>query len=125
MLAMSPSEIRDALFTAGSHYRPPLKEIRINRCPFVAGIEVLTDENAGRSDSIVGLFMYDDNTNGESELGALFSAPFIVGTDVFMNASEPAWIELEWNDPTNGSGNTTMRIPNWPSSTALNLVYFQ
>jgi len=90
----------------------------------IDGNETLTDENAGRSDSVVGLFMYDGNTNGESELGSLFTAPFIVGTDVFMDASTPAWIELKWNDPTNGSGTTTMRVPNWPSSEALILVYF-
>ena len=73
---------------------------------------------------LVGLFMYDGNKNGESELGLLFKAPFIAGTDVFMDASTPAWIDLEWNDPTNGAGTTSMRIPNWPSSQALTLVYF-
>lgn len=40
--------IREALFTPDNAERPPLKEIRINRCPFVAGIEVLTDENWSR-----------------------------------------------------------------------------
>lgn len=40
--------IREALFKPGNPERPPLKEIRINRCPFVAGIEVLTEENWSR-----------------------------------------------------------------------------
>lgn len=40
--------IRERLFTPGGVDRPPLKEIRINRCPFLAGIEVLTDENWSR-----------------------------------------------------------------------------
>ncbi len=40
--------IREALFKADNPERPPLKEIRINRCPFVAGIEVLTEENWSR-----------------------------------------------------------------------------
>lgn len=40
--------IREALFAPGNPERPPLKEIRINRCPFVAGIEVLTEENWAR-----------------------------------------------------------------------------
>jgi exodeoxyribonuclease I len=40
--------IREALFREGNTARPPLKEIRINRCPFVAGIEVLTEENWSR-----------------------------------------------------------------------------
>ena len=90
----------------------------------IDGGEILTDENAGRSDSVVGLFMYDGNRDGQSELGSLFAAPFIVGTDVFMDASSPAWLGLVWNDPTAGNGTTRMRVPNWPSSEALILVYF-
>jgi exodeoxyribonuclease-1 len=48
LLRWSEDEIRTALFTAGADPRPPLKEVRINRCPFVAGIEVLTAENRQR-----------------------------------------------------------------------------
>ena len=92
----------------------------------INGEDVLTDENAGRSGSVVGFFMYDANTNNESELGAVFGpSTFLVGTDVFIDATTPAWVELEWYDPTNGNDPVTMKIPNWPSSTALNLVYFQ
>lgn len=47
-LSMTAEEMRQALFTRGDHYRPPLKEIRINRCPFIAGVEVLTEENRQR-----------------------------------------------------------------------------
>ena len=48
LLDLSEEEIRGQLFTAGQHERPPLKEIRINRCPFVAPIDVLNDENLQR-----------------------------------------------------------------------------
>jgi exodeoxyribonuclease-1 len=48
LLQMSAEEIGQQLFTAGSEARPPLKEIRINRCPFVAPLEVLTAENCER-----------------------------------------------------------------------------
>jgi exodeoxyribonuclease-1 len=48
LLQWSEDEIRDALFKAGNAERPPLKEVRINRCPFVAGIEVLDEENWSR-----------------------------------------------------------------------------
>ena len=44
----SEEEIREALFRPGNADRPPLKEVRLNRCPFVAGIEVLDDENWSR-----------------------------------------------------------------------------
>jgi exodeoxyribonuclease-1 len=48
-LVQWPEErIREALFKPDNPERPPLKEIRINRCPFVAGIEVLTEENWSR-----------------------------------------------------------------------------
>ena len=35
-------------FTPGQHERPPLKEVKINRCPFIAPIDVLNDENRQR-----------------------------------------------------------------------------
>ena len=43
------ADLRKALFTAGASDRPPLKEIRTNRCPFVADLAVLTVENIERS----------------------------------------------------------------------------
>lgn len=48
LLNMSSEEIGQKLFTPGAEQRPPLKEIRINRCPFVAPIEVLNEENMER-----------------------------------------------------------------------------
>ncbi|MEZ5558842.1 MAG: exodeoxyribonuclease I [Pseudomonadales bacterium] len=48
LLEWPEQRIREELFREGNPERPPLKEIRINRCPFVAGIEVLTDENWAR-----------------------------------------------------------------------------
>ena len=40
--------IREALFTPDAPVRPPLKEIRINKCPFVAVAEVVTAADAER-----------------------------------------------------------------------------
>ncbi len=48
LLQWSPEQIRDKLFTRGNVDRPPLKEIRINRCPFVASLDVLDEENWSR-----------------------------------------------------------------------------
>jgi exodeoxyribonuclease-1 len=48
LISWSEERIRENLFAEKPEVRPPLKEIRINRCPFVAGIEVLTDENWSR-----------------------------------------------------------------------------
>jgi lipase/lipase (class 2) len=75
------------------------------------GNDVLTDDNAGRTLITVGLFMSDQNKNGTSDLGAVFMQSFIIGTDVFVDASKPAWVEIEWQ------GKLRMKIPNYPSST--------
>lgn len=48
LLTMTAEEIGAQLFTKGAEVRPPLKEVRINRCPFVADISVLNDENIQR-----------------------------------------------------------------------------
>ena len=48
LLQWPPEQIRENLFKAGAKQRPPLKEIRINRCPFVVGLEVMTEENFSR-----------------------------------------------------------------------------
>lgn len=79
--------------------------------------EILTPENAGESASVVGLFMYDDNENKETDLGQVFSVSFLTGTDVYVDSSEPRWTEWEW---TNEDGKTTvLEVPNWRSSEAL------
>jgi exodeoxyribonuclease-1 len=48
LIQWSDDEIREKLFSPGVGDRPPLKEIRINRCPFVAGLEVMDEENWSR-----------------------------------------------------------------------------
>jgi exodeoxyribonuclease-1 len=48
LLTWEPDKIRERLFKVGASERPPLKEVRINRAPFLAGIEVLTEENWSR-----------------------------------------------------------------------------
>jgi exodeoxyribonuclease-1 len=49
LLSWSDDQIREKLFVPGRiPDRPPLKEIKINRCPFIAGIEVLDEENWSR-----------------------------------------------------------------------------
>jgi exodeoxyribonuclease I len=48
LLQGSEEEIREGLYRPNNPQRPPLKEVRINRCPFIADIEVLNDENWSR-----------------------------------------------------------------------------
>ncbi len=48
LLQWPEEEIRQALYRPDNVDRPPLKEVRLNRSPFVAGIEVLDEENWAR-----------------------------------------------------------------------------
>lgn len=48
LLEWSEEQIRTALYQPNNDQRPPLKQVRLNRCPFVAGIEVLDEENWAR-----------------------------------------------------------------------------
>ena len=49
LLHESEQTLKQNLFTAGAQERPPLKEVRVNRCPFVAELSVLTEENCERA----------------------------------------------------------------------------
>jgi len=48
LLTWPADEIAAKLFQPGAQQRPPLKEVRVNRAPFLAGMEVLTEENWSR-----------------------------------------------------------------------------
>ncbi|HYU15057.1 MAG TPA: hypothetical protein VEL05_03270, partial [Candidatus Acidoferrum sp.] len=77
----------------------------------VNGTEVLNQEIANAGTATVGLFLFDDNLNGASDGGSVAAysqLPFIRATDVFMDASAPAFIDLTFDG-------TTVRVPNWPS----------
>jgi pimeloyl-ACP methyl ester carboxylesterase len=82
----------------------------------VDGMEVLSADNSPRTSPTVGLFMSDQDANQMTDLGASFTAPFIVGTDVYVDASKPAWVQLEW---TADNHITKMKVPNWPSSDGM------
>jgi hypothetical protein len=96
----------------------------------IDGQELLTEVNAPRREqpgesSVIGAFMYDANENGQSELGAVFGpASFLVGTDVFLDAKAPRWMQVEWTNEENRS--IVMKVPNWPSErnlASINLPY--
>ena len=50
LLERSAEELRESLFAEDVDERPPLKQVRLNRCPFVAPIAVLRPEDARRLD---------------------------------------------------------------------------
>jgi len=101
----------------------------------IDGSEILTSENAGDDalatpaldGGVVGLFMYDANLNRATDLGLVASAPFLSFTDVFMDATEPAFLDVRFTAGSEDESvvDQTLRIPNWPSTDALILVFFQ
>lgn len=50
LVERSAEELRETLFAEDVEERPPLKQVRLNRCPFVAPINVLRPEDARRLD---------------------------------------------------------------------------
>jgi hypothetical protein len=107
MVVRSPNHVGMVLRYIGGAFRQDLgHSLKIN------GEEVLSADNASLATTTVGLFLYDNDMNMMSELGATFTAPFLAGSDVFVDASEPAFMEIEWNGEV-------MRVPNQPSDKGL------
>jgi pimeloyl-ACP methyl ester carboxylesterase len=79
----------------------------------IDGQEVLTADNAGKSSNVTGLFMFDANQNKTSDLGRVYNVSFLWGTDVYIDSSTPAWLDVKW---TNEEGHTAeFKVPNWDS----------
>ncbi len=80
----------------------------------IDGAEVLTADNAGTSTNVTGLFMFDANLNRRSDLGRVYNVSFLWGTDVYIDATTPRWLDIQWR---NEEGHTaSFKVPNWPST---------
>ncbi|HEY5147444.1 MAG TPA: hypothetical protein VII82_11795 [Polyangiaceae bacterium] len=75
----------------------------------------------------VGLFMDDANKNGKSDLGLPFSGPFIAFTDVFIDATKPAFVTLSLTAGSEDTAivNNQVVVSNWPSNQGFVSVTFQ
>jgi hypothetical protein len=102
----------------------------------VGGTPVLSSGNAGTDafsassslmGGVVGFFMYDANKNGKTDLGLVYSAPFLAFTDVFVDAKTPQFVELSLTPGSEepSTMNNKVIISNWPSNGALLNVMFQ
>ena len=101
----------------------------------VDGNNVLTSDNSGANafmtsslgGGVVGLFLEDKNNNGKSDLGLVDSAPFIAFTDVFIDATTPAFVQFSFTpgiEDTDTVNNMAV-FSNYPSKPALINVFFQ
>ncbi|MDP6942964.1 MAG: hypothetical protein QF464_02345, partial [Myxococcota bacterium] len=71
--------------------------------------ELLTDESATADDTLLALFLYDANENGETDgtPSAIFGLiPFLNGTDIHIPAGEPQSVTLTYNE-------RVIRMRNW------------
>lgn len=92
----------------------------------VAGHNLATPAITPRSEAVIGLFAWDEGSDGVSDLSqplaSLAGLPFIGGADLFLPATPPPGppagsIRIEVT-PRTGSGRPeVVNVPNWPSST--------
>jgi pimeloyl-ACP methyl ester carboxylesterase len=101
----------------------------------VNGVEVFDSANSGLQAAtsmnlqggVAAMWLEDANKNGKTDLGLVYSTTFIAFTDVFIDATTPAFVDLAF---TGGSEDPdTVGVPlvidNWPSSGGLVAVMFQ
>ncbi len=84
LVERSADELRETLFAEGAEERPPLKQVRLNRCPFLAPIEVVRPQDAERLGVDAGLI--------EERRTALLAAPGLADkiARVYLREDRPA-----------------------------------
>jgi Lipase C-terminal domain len=84
----------------------------------VHGTETLSEESAMMRATVVGLYVLDQDGDGQSGGGSVLRATFVNGTDLFLPTDPPAFIDVDFNG-------VTLQVPNWPSKTGgLSMVWF-
>ncbi|MEU7976017.1 alpha/beta hydrolase [Micromonospora sp. NPDC049089] len=88
---------------------------------WINGRDVLNAANTPRAKRTIGIFAFDDGSDGVTDLSAplpeFFSQTFITGMDVFIPAT-PAHLGLvRITVGQRGGGHEVINVPNWRSST--------
>jgi len=86
----------------------------------VDGFDIVNEENAPTPATNVGYYLFDAKGEGEGESngGSIVSGTFVNSCDVYMQAAEPAFIEVNF-------GTQTVKVPNWPSGDdIMSLILF-
>ncbi|MFI7541838.1 alpha/beta hydrolase [Actinoplanes sp. NPDC049599] len=87
---------------------------------WINGRDVLTPANAPRAKRVIGIFAFDDGSDGVTDLRAplpeFFAQPFLTGMDVFIPAGgRPGFVSVVVRG--RGGDLTVLPVPNWRSST--------
>jgi hypothetical protein len=87
---------------------------------WINGRDVLTPANAPRAKRAIGIFAFDDGSDGVTDLSTpvpeIFAQPFLTGMDVFVPAARtrPGSVSIVTRE--RGAGATAIPVPNWRSS---------
>ncbi len=87
---------------------------------WINGRDILNAANAPRAKRVIGIFAFDDGSDGVTDLSAplpeFFAQIFITGMDVFIPANPRALGSVSIVARHRGGGVTALPVPNWPSS---------
>jgi hypothetical protein len=77
----------------------------------IDGFDAINMTNAAQRAVTVALYLYDKAPSDKmSSGGSIISGPFINSAGVYIPATTPAFIHVDFN------GGPTMMVPNWPSA---------
>lgn len=86
---------------------------------WINGRDVLTERNAPRAKRVIGIFAFDDNSDGVTDLAEplpeFFSQTFITGMDVFIPAAPAHLGTVSVVTGRRGDGLEVDTVPNWRS----------
>lgn len=109
LLSSLPSDDSQAVvvsFTANQAVIAGRDDLRVN------GVELSTPDFASEENSSIAFFLYDGNTNGQTDanaVGLFGNFPFLAGVDVFFPTDQPESIELTF-------AGRSLKVRNWPSA---------
>jgi hypothetical protein len=87
---------------------------------WINGRDVLTATNAPRAKRVIGIFAFDDGSDGVTDLSAplpeFFAQPFLTGMDVFIPAAAERLGTVSIVTRGRGGDVTAIPVPNWRSS---------
>ncbi|WP_309238486.1 alpha/beta hydrolase [Actinoplanes aureus] len=87
---------------------------------WINGRNILNGANAPRNKRVIGVFVFDDGSDGVTDLTAplpeFFAVTFMTGMDVFIPAAQQRLGTVKIVSRQRGGGFSAMPVPNWKSS---------
>lgn len=93
----------------------------------INGQNIVNEATSPRSNSTIGIFVYDSGIDGISDLTAPvapFGVSFLTGVDLYIPSTDPLGTTGLVANPRVGDGPESICIPNWPADTDPSSVQF-